>query len=151
MSRGNKPGCLSHGRHGRDPESVKRFRKKQNEKYQSDPAYRAKVLEYQRNKYEQDTEFARHARAVVNSRRYGITPEEYESRRLLPCEICGTYKPPTRLGGKGQHIDHCHKTGRVRGTLCDDCNRGMGSFKDDSERLRSAADYLERYAALSLS
>ncbi|MFD6915076.1 MULTISPECIES: endonuclease VII domain-containing protein [Streptomyces] len=41
------------------------------------------------------------------------------------------------------HVDHCHKTGRVRGVLCLNCNVGVGLFKEDPERMRRAAEYLE--------
>lgn len=41
-------------------------------------------------------------------------------------------------------IDHCHKTGAVRGLLCHNCNRGLGLFKDNIESLKTAIKYLER-------
>lgn len=41
------------------------------------------------------------------------------------------------------HIDHCHKTGRVRGILCHFCNLVLGQAKDRAEVLRRLADYLE--------
>lgn len=54
------------------------------------------------------------------------------------CAICG--KPPrARL-----QIDHNHKTGKYRGLLCDNCNIGLGHFKDSPELLRKAIDYLKR-------
>ena len=39
-------------------------------------------------------------------------------------------------------IDHCHKTGKVRGLLCKHCNHGLGKFKDDVNLLKIAIDYL---------
>ena len=40
------------------------------------------------------------------------------------------------------HIDHCHKTGRVRGLLCRFCNTGIGMLKDDVNILQQAIKYL---------
>ena len=38
-------------------------------------------------------------------------------------------------------LDHNHITNRVRGVLCQNCNRG--TYQEDSTRLRRAADYFE--------
>jgi len=40
------------------------------------------------------------------------------------------------------HLDHCHKTDKVRSWICSHCNRGLGGFDDDIDRLRKAIDYL---------
>ena len=41
------------------------------------------------------------------------------------------------------YIDHCHTTGQVRGLLCRNCNTGLGYFKDNTEFLTSAIEYLK--------
>lgn len=78
---------------------------------------------------------------------YGITYEEY--LKLLAdqkekCAICGGegFKIDPRQKIK-LVIDHCHTTGRVRGMLCHNCNRGLGLFKDSVYNLQKAIDYLE--------
>jgi hypothetical protein len=42
-------------------------------------------------------------------------------------------------------IDHCHKTGKVRGILCRSCNLLLGHAKDSIETLKSAQEYLKKY------
>lgn len=73
--------------------------------------------------------------------RYGVTEEQY--LKMLnsqggKCAICGT--PPK--DGKRFDIDHCHTTKTVRGLLCNNCNRGLGHFKDSKELLQNAIEYL---------
>lgn len=75
---------------------------------------------------------------------YGMGVEEFgellASQNGL-CAICRTDEP----GGKGSwHVDHDHDAGGVRGLLCHHCNVGLGNFKDNPQKLRMAADYLER-------
>ena len=55
------------------------------------------------------------------------------------CKICGTKTPK----GKGRfHIDHCHKTNKIRGLLCTNCNVALGLLQDDIKISASAIQYL---------
>lgn len=79
------------------------------------------------------------------SRRYGISRQDYEE--LLEkqgdcCAVCKT-NDVQRKGHTHFHVDHDHKTGKVRGLLCDLCNRGLGYFKDDAFLMYKGAKYLE--------
>jgi len=59
------------------------------------------------------------------------------------CDICGTslvFPKSTRR----YHIDHDHSTGKVRGLLCNNCNTGLGQFKDNIDSLEAAINYLTR-------
>lgn len=55
------------------------------------------------------------------------------------CAIC--HRPP---GTRALHVDHDHRTGRIRGMLCYGCNRLLLIRGTTPEKLRAAADYLER-------
>lgn len=78
-------------------------------------------------------------------RKYGLSVSEYESmleKQNGRCAIC-----PFEFGTERMaiaRIDHCHKTGAVRGLLCGRCNSGLGFFKDTVSRLESAIEYLKR-------
>ncbi len=81
-------------------------------------------------------------------RQYGITEETYlrmyEEQHGL-CLICEKPETRVRLNRLTRLVvDHNHKTKYVRGLLCSLCNKGLGMFFDDEERLRSAIIYLTR-------
>jgi len=72
---------------------------------------------------------------------YGITVEQYEAMLELQngvCAICGGINTrKLKLA-----VDHDHDTGKVRGLLCDRCNRGIGLLRD-SNNITNALKYLE--------
>jgi hypothetical protein len=74
-------------------------------------------------------------------RKYGLSIDDFEflvHAQGGRCAICG------KRDGTELHVDHDHKTGRVRGLLCGSCNRAMGLFHEDPNRFRSAELYLRR-------
>ena len=83
-------------------------------------------------------------------KRYGLAPEDLE--RMLrdqdnKCCICGQeifLHGSSVDKNKIAHVDHDHKTGKVRGLLCDSCNTGLGRFRDNPEYLLKAASYLKK-------
>lgn len=75
-------------------------------------------------------------------RRYGISLEEYQKMYDAQGGLCAICNDPYDI----LCVDHCHKTGTVRGLLCDACNHGLGRFKDEPNLLSRAIDYLETYA-----
>jgi len=109
-----------------------------------------------------DKTMARHGRRYRLAK-YRLTPELFsamlaaQNHQCLLCEAViseETQLGPRQGGLSGYRklatattvcVDHCHVTGKVRGLLCMLCNRGLGDFKDDPDRMRRAADYLERH------
>lgn len=79
---------------------------------------------------------------------YGLEPGDYDKlfeAQQGRCAIC----KGTRRGRLD--VDHDHSTGIVRGLLCAADNRKVLKYaKNDPERLRRAADYLERPPAIEI-
>jgi len=91
-------------------------------------------LHYAKNKHKD--------KAVRLLRQYGITPLEYDRRYQIQggkCGVCGQHQTELK---RALTVDHDHKTGHVRGLLCDGCNGGLGFFRDSVERLEKAIRYL---------
>jgi len=66
-----------------------------------------------------------------------------EPTRSMPagCEICGGQSK----GRDELSLDHDHVTGKFRGWLCNQCNLGLGCFKDSSDLLVAAARYIREH------
>ncbi len=78
-------------------------------------------------------------------RKYKLTINDYDRMFLEQqgqCKICKSTNP-----GKLKIVfcvDHCHKTGKIRGLLCQTCNRGLGLFGDNHELVKIAYEYLHQ-------
>ena len=85
--------------------------------------------------------------------KFGITQEDYKDMMEAQggtCAICNgknAVRKRTTFENKpftiALAVDHNHKTGKVRGLLCNSCNTSLGKFKDDITLLKRAIEYLE--------
>ena len=78
-------------------------------------------------------------------RNYGINIGQYYQmleKANGNCEICGKSSGDPNIRQQQLNIDHCHTTGKVRGIVCNSCNRGLGYFKDNPLLLEKAKKYL---------
>ena len=127
-------------------------------RYKEDGNYRKKVKEYNKqynyknkielNKCSRKWRMNNKGKANKSNRKwrllnlFGLTEEQYDLILIKQggrCAICKKECTPKKRFA----VDHNHMTKRVRGLLCDWCNRGLGLFKDDILRLESAIKYLK--------
>jgi hypothetical protein len=85
--------------------------------------------------------------------KFDLTVGEYEALLEQQGGVCALCKRPETAVTKDRSrlrmmsVDHCHTQGRVRALLCNDCNVGLGRFRDDPALLRTAASYIEQHRA----
>lgn len=84
-------------------------------------------------------------RECRNSYRSGIRRGNYRSMvsdKVLS-DLISTTSHCTICGSREQLVvDHDHKSNKIRGMLCNHCNRGLGHFRDDPDLLEFARIYL---------
>ena len=90
------------------------------------------------------------SRGAWNWKKLGIEnfhKEDYTALVLKQgdrCAICHKPDPVQALS-----VDHDHATGKVRGLLCNNCNRGIGMLGDNSEVMAAAAAYLKPHESFN--
>jgi hypothetical protein len=70
--------------------------------------------------------------------KYGISDVEYQKmfdKQGGRCLICDEAVPLV--------VDHCHTSGRIRGLLCGNCNKGIGNLQESVANLERAIAYLQ--------
>jgi hypothetical protein len=112
-------------------------------RYAADPEYRERKKAVARRWYE-----ANEARAYAGALRrlYGLSLQDYDdllARQDGGCGICRQKPRKRRLC-----VDHDHRTRKIRGLLCINCNTGLGCYGDNPTFLRMAADYLDTWRRL---
>lgn len=99
---------------------------------------------------------AAHARANRNKRRsymlnhnYGLTEEQYNLMFEAQNGVCAICKQSEKRKSPynvdfSLAVDHCHETGKIRGLLCTNCNKGLGNLKESVSNLIAAAEYIKK-------
>lgn len=70
---------------------------------------------------------------------YGLTRKSYEVMCKTQDQRCKICNVRVKL-----YIDHDHRTDVIRGLLCNNCNLGLGHFKEQLNILKKAMAYLEK-------
>jgi hypothetical protein len=126
--------------------------------YKDKEKEKARKREWYQNNKDYFKEYARINKTKIDAnfrlshvkRLYNLNADEYLQMLLdqdNKCLICKKAETNKNCNGdiRPLSVDHCHTTGRVRGLLCNQCNAGLGNFKDNLESLRSAVEYLSKF------
>jgi hypothetical protein len=82
------------------------------------------------------------ARDMRLRREFGITLAQYNAVLEFQGGKCAICNRPVREFKTRLAVDHSHTSGLLRGLLCWRCNKALGVFRDDLNRLRAAVEYL---------
>jgi len=110
------------------------------EYYAANPEYQERMRAGAKRFREENPELYEYRRLKWRhqiKQKYKITPEQYfkmVEAQGDSCALCGSSEIG-RTGKNGKwsagrwNIDHCHKTGTVRGLLCHTCNVRIGAYE----------------------
>lgn len=114
------------------------------------PCQAKKQEETERRRFPNEEDFVnyRYEKSFkARMKRYGLTPEEAYAMLKDQEEECAICCKHIRFGRELARkdkacIDHCHKTGKVRGLLCTRCNTAAGMMDDDPCKVLRLKEYL---------
>ena len=91
-------------------------------------------------------ENSKSVRSQYLKRNYGLTFEEFDAMLSGQDNCCAICKGKETYGRhKRFTVDHNHKTGKIRGLLCNHCNTALGLVGDNIHTLKSMIEYLESH------
>lgn len=76
--------------------------------------------------------------------RYALSARKFKTMKEKQGGVCAICKGQRKRVRSKLNVDHCHKTGKVRGLLCSSCNSLLGYAKDSVPLLIRAISYLRR-------
>lgn len=100
---------------------------------------RDKIIRYKRKHYSDNRDkYLLIERERSYKKLYGISVSDYNKILEIQggrCAICGTDKSIKAGRIQSFSVDHCHKTGRVRGLLCLACNHLLGRYENNKDKI----------------
>lgn len=132
----------------KNKENIKEYRKnnKENESKNKKEYYKnnKEIIDNKNKKYREDeADDTRRNRKL--KWKYGITLEEYNStleEQNFCCAICHKHLSEFK---RNLAVDHCHKTNKIRGLLCNSCNLVIGYADDNLDILKEAINYIKKW------
>lgn len=97
----------------------------------------ASCIECERKRCKRGTKYDYRRRNRNYKKLCGITVEYYSREHEKQNGLCLICNKKEKLV-----VDHCHKTNKFRGLICNQCNKGLGDFKDNFSLLIKAAHYI---------
>jgi hypothetical protein len=79
-------------------------------------------------------------------RKFGISLEYYNQMLVEQNYKCDCCKKNVKDNKKLLAVDHCHKTNKIRGLLCNNCNAALGFIKEDIEIAQNLINYIIKYS-----
>lgn len=105
---------------------------------------REKYLQSAKSGYHRNKHKHKHKERDRNLKnKYGINTTEYSGLLTEQSNLCAICGIDVEEYGKNFHVDHCHKTGKIRGLLCGPCNTRLGWYELHPD---SIARYLDKGA-----
>ena len=106
----------------------------------------ANARKHHHRRQKEDVNYRLSKRSVYINQRHGLSLVEYTEKLIAQGSKCAICQVELLTSGYRTHLDHCHKSGKLRAFLCTNCNRGLGSFHDNPEFLKCAIDYLQTHS-----
>ena len=95
-----------------------------------------------RSRLKSNGKLSDHDRNYALKARFGIGLSDFRRMAESQNGKCGICEEVAAL-----NVDHCHVSGKIRGLLCNNCNNGIGRFKDKPNVLERAAEYVRKHGA----
>jgi recombination endonuclease VII len=126
-----------------DRELARQYQREYITKLRADPEEKARLREYEnaRRKTPRGRALTWMSAHKYAKKKYGLTVDSFNAlvaSQKGACAICQKQMTATR----DQHVDHDHKTGKIRGVLCASCNHLLGNARDRVDVLERAICYL---------